>query len=393
MIDRLRVRNFRCLRDVEVPLGPLTFLIGPNNTGKSSFLDAVGLLSSTTTDGHIAQALQRAGLRFDRVVTGRDAALAVELDAKMSWHDEGEPYREALYAFAIIQGPDHPMLDREHLGIVRRDATEEFAYDRHLRRGMRFENKQVEGSAPVLLIDEHASVVWNMVHALDERGLRVAQALRCTPKYNLIPQRMAQPCQVQPSTELAGDGYGLASCLDTLREVTPDRFREVECALKQFVSTVDAVTFPTVEPGMKSVLFHEKPRGYKVYASEASDGLLLFLAYLTIAYSHGDASVLLVEEPEQGVHSHRLKAIVELLRAISRGSLGTRPVQVIATSHSPYLLDCCGKEEIAIFARDEEGGVTVTPLSELADIEERLKDFAPGEFIHTFGGRICGSHS
>ena len=41
MLDRVTIKNFRCLRDVSVPLKPLTVLIGENDTGKSSFLEAV----------------------------------------------------------------------------------------------------------------------------------------------------------------------------------------------------------------------------------------------------------------------------------------------------------------------------------------------------------------
>ncbi|NQT85151.1 ATP-binding protein, partial [bacterium] len=130
-----------------------------------------------------------------------------------------------------------------------------------------------------------------------------------------------------------------------------------------------------------------------VYASQASDGLLLFLAYLTIAYAHGDVGVLLIEEPERGVHPRRLADIVRLLRAISRGELGLPPVQVIATSHSPYLIDQCDKEEIVVFERDENDDVSATPLSAVENIDERLEDFAPGELIYTMGEGICGSRS
>jgi len=48
MITRLRVQNFKALRDVDVELGPFTVLIGPNDTGKSSFLEAVYALAQST---------------------------------------------------------------------------------------------------------------------------------------------------------------------------------------------------------------------------------------------------------------------------------------------------------------------------------------------------------
>lgn len=44
VLYEFQIRNFRCLRDVTVPLRPLTVLIGPNDSGKSAFLDAIGHL-------------------------------------------------------------------------------------------------------------------------------------------------------------------------------------------------------------------------------------------------------------------------------------------------------------------------------------------------------------
>ena len=51
MLTRVQIKNFRCLRDVDVPLKPLTVLIGPNNTGKSAFLSAIQMLGVVPSRG------------------------------------------------------------------------------------------------------------------------------------------------------------------------------------------------------------------------------------------------------------------------------------------------------------------------------------------------------
>src|SRR5437016_2179706 len=48
MIDEIQLENFKCLKDVTVELAPFTVLIGPNDSGKSSFLDAIRILGQTT---------------------------------------------------------------------------------------------------------------------------------------------------------------------------------------------------------------------------------------------------------------------------------------------------------------------------------------------------------
>lgn len=49
MLNRIQIQEFRCLRDVDVPLKLLTVLIEPNNTGKSAFLSAIQLLATDTS--------------------------------------------------------------------------------------------------------------------------------------------------------------------------------------------------------------------------------------------------------------------------------------------------------------------------------------------------------
>jgi len=387
MIDKLRVRNFRCLRDVEVPLGPLNFLIGPNNTGKSSLLDAAELLWRCIDSDVVPLAFHHSGFRFDRIVTGGDAAQHIQYDTELSFEDEGGTPGRAVHALSLCELEGRPEIAHEHFLVEGGEAAAEW------ESSGRESRNQVRTTLGNVTYRPHITILHQLLSAGEAAYSRPIGSLRCAPKFSLIPARIAAPCEIQPSLSLGADGFGLAACLDLLREQEPDRFAEIENALRGFVDTVQKVTFPTVEPGKKAIVFHEQPSGYRIPASEASDGLLLFLAYLTIAYAHGDASVLLFEEPETGVHPHRLKAIVELLRAISRGALGGRPVQVVATSHSPFLLDWCGKEEIIVFLRDEEGEVRTKPLSEVPDIDEQLKDFSPGELIYTFGERICESRS
>jgi energy-coupling factor transporter ATP-binding protein EcfA2 len=44
MLQSVQIENFRCLKQVSVPLRPLTVLIGPNDSGKSAFLAALNYL-------------------------------------------------------------------------------------------------------------------------------------------------------------------------------------------------------------------------------------------------------------------------------------------------------------------------------------------------------------
>ena len=47
MINNIKLRNFKCFRDVDVHPKQITILIGPNETGKSSILQALALLKQS----------------------------------------------------------------------------------------------------------------------------------------------------------------------------------------------------------------------------------------------------------------------------------------------------------------------------------------------------------
>jgi len=401
MIEKLRVRNFRCLRDVEVPLGPLNFLVGPNNTGKSSFLDAIEVLSRCMRVDWVAQAFQQLGLRLERALTQPGESRLLEYSADVNWAAASALGQRAHYELGLrpnpavpAGNPDAVLIEKEIIDLADGRGTAVVSFKRMGASQPESSVVYPDGKAEKLALHALCSSIPHMMQKRGDEGLvPFAQALLTTPKYSLVPQRVAAPCQLEDSGEFQADGFGLASCLDKLNQTDPERFAKIEDALRLFVPDVQMVRFPAAGPGQKTILFHEK-RGAKVYASEASDGLLLFLAHLTVAYAYGDVGVVLVEEPETGVNPHRLRAIVELLRAISRGALGSPPVQVIATSHSPYLLDWCDKAEVIFFDRDEKGDVRVKPLAEVPDIDERIEDFESlGAWIYAAGEQACASHS
>ena len=85
---------------------------------------------------------------------------------------------------------------------------------------------------------------------------------------------------------------------------------------------------------------------------------------------------------------------MRLLRAITRGELGLPPVQVVVTSHSPYLLDWCQKDEVIVFGRAPDGNVRAKRLDELPDIDDRLRDYESlGAYLYEIVEPACESPS
>jgi hypothetical protein len=77
--------------------------------------------------------------------------------------------------------------------------------------------------------------------------------------------------------------------------------------------------------------------------------------------------------------------VVKLLRKMSTGEVGTRPRQVIITTHNPILLNYVAPEEVRIFRRDAEMATTITPMSQVPNIQNYLREFSTGELWNMLG--------
>lgn len=117
-----------------------------------------------------------------------------------------------------------------------------------------------------------------------------------------------------------------------------------------------------------------------LHSSCVSDGVILTLALITIAVNPDKPTVLLLEEPENGVHYQSLKETVEMLRSLPED----HGVQVILTTHSPYLLDLVEPEEVKVFHKNEDGSVQARGLDQFPETERLREHFGTGEIWTEF---------
>ena len=119
------------------------------------------------------------------------------------------------------------------------------------------------------------------------------------------------------------------------------------------------------------------PQGNAYWAEEVSEGVLYFLALLCIVHQPDPPKLLLLEEPEKGIHPRRIREVMDFIFELAR----LRDIQIILTSHSPYVVDYFADipECISVFDRDPETSETV--IHNAADIinETNEKLLAAGE--------------
>jgi predicted ATPase len=188
-------------------------------------------------------------------------------------------------------------------------------------------------------------------------------------------------------------GFGLALCLDDILGYDRGLFTELErrfCDIFRQISSVklipemayrsdfdDAQQIPMLNRGEgKGIYFQFKGKDVLVPASQVSDGVLLVLAYLTILHLPQPPRVILVEEPENGIHPKRLKDVLGILKDLVSKQSHT---QLILTTHSPYVVDMFDAGEVSICTKNEDGSVSVHRLSDSKTVREQLDVFTLGE--------------
>lgn len=186
--------------------------------------------------------------------------------------------------------------------------------------------------------------------------------------YRIDTRALRQPAKTfsLAGKPLPSNGLGLVDALDS---ISYERFGELRRAFLERVPTIKSFDKYPVQEGTKG-LFFDLVKATRVPAAKMSDGPLLLLAFLAIVYHGSPPPLIMVEEPENGVHPKQLEHIIRFL-----GSLTQRenPVQVVITTHSPYVLDFVPKESVRVFTRGEDGHAHVSKMHEIAKVRELLE--------------------
>ena len=370
MITRLRVQNYKALRDVTLDLTPMHVLIGPNNSGKTSILDAFASLCRSV-DHELQQVFVGSWQGTDLVWKGEiDRLVALEAEGKV-----GEKNWKYRFACRFAQKGRDVQVEDDYLtfGPASTGVTPDPDGVISLRRI--FES---------MATDEQR-------HA----GREIRETLSGVHLYRWVPRLLSLPvaAQSQRRFRMESTGFGLVVCLDDILGYDRQRFEDLEDHFKKIFPEVDSIMLmrekafkgpidelekipKRAKASGKGLYFRFKKNKQELPAAQVSDGMLLVLAYLTILYLPHPPRVLLIEEPENGIHPKRLQDVLQILRELITEQGHT---QIILTTHSPYVVDQFQPAEVSLCHKEKDGSVVVHQLSESRTVKEQIDIFTLGE--------------
>ncbi len=333
MIASVQFKHFKALRATTLRLEAFNLLIGPTGSGKTSVIQAL--------------------LRL-RSLTRQPAAAATAGDPGPARRNGGP---EIVFRFAP------PNADLEvHLG-CRSEAVCDLLQPR-------------------------------VPDTADARGRWEALRTRLggIRAYLFDHYAIAEPVAATAGDELATNGHNLAAVLARMRTEEPDGFRRLEAEFRRVLPEFAAVETPAAGEGSLRLGLRLAEGGEPLTGENISQGALYTLAIFTLAFLARPPPMLCLEEADRGVHPRMLREVRDALyRLAYPASFGEKrePVQIVATTHSPFLLDLFRDhpEEIVV-ATKRGGGATFQRLSERADVKEILAEGSLGDIW--FSGILGG---
>lgn len=346
-VKRLRLKNWRNFRDIDVSLQLRTFIVGPNASGKSNFLDAFRFLRDLAiqqSGGGLQKAMaDRGGLSKVRCLAARKDPV-VEVEVEVQGDDSEDD--TWLYKIGINQearGYRQPIIETEtvwHNRVVLLDRPD--ADDKADRQR---------------LTQTHLEQINS-----NQKFRELARFFERITYLHLVPQLVRHP-EAFSGPGLPGDPFGRAF-LDHLA-MTPQKTRDarlswIQKCLQKVVPQLKELRFARDDVGMphlEALYEHWRPNAGKQREDQFSDGTLRLIA-LFWSLLDGD-SLLLLEEPELSLNAGIVERLAPLISRLQ--SQKKRRRQVLISSHSPALLSDQGIEPDAV--------LMLTPTKEGTDVQ------------------------
>ncbi|MBF2759594.1 MAG: ATP-binding protein [Ectothiorhodospiraceae bacterium AqS1] len=413
MITLIEALNYRCLRDVQVPLRPFHVLVGPNASGKSTLMDVVEFLGDMVGDG-LDEALHkrasddpsellslRQGERMELAIEAgipedlRSKTIKPELDSiryeiAIGLDDSG--YRFEFKAERLV------LKKQAALGRSQTDIFPSSIFPRQslLSNTRKKDNKliinKVPGGndnfyserrlrvtrwAPSFKLGARKSALGNLVP--DESNFPVSAwflnlLASGVQKLSLNSLAIKRPSPPVKARQFLADGSNLPWAVDRLQKREPGRFAGWLENLQTVLPDLKAIRTVIREEDRHCYLVFEYKSGASVPSWLVSDGSLRLAALTLPAWLGEHRGIYLIEEPENGIHPKAISAINDPLSSVYEA-------QVLMATHSPVILNANRLENILCFARNEKGFTDIVAGNEHPNLRRWAGDVDLGTLL------------
>ncbi len=310
MLQRVSIQNFKSLKDVTLDLQKVNLLIGPNNSGKTNFLKALEFIKSVVSANAPTDISSLTFKRNKENITftfsGKDlndCVVKIPLNRNISVLDKNEGYTDPI--------------NDSYFGF-----SDKFYWANELK-----------------------------------------ESLSNTVIFNPNPTTFIKPVNFSADEiRIKGDCSNLIQYLFFVQNNFKSIYRKIEVDLEYTVGDLVSISTPPIKIGNESLLglkfFDAQENGYA--ADEVSEGVLYFLALLCIVHQPNPPKLLLLEEPERGIHPRRIGEVMNFIFQLAE----EKDIQIVLTTHNEHVLNdfATRPEAVFVFDKNEEATTEVRNL-------------------------------
>lgn len=385
MLNKIRIRNFRSLRDTgDLRLGSRNILIGPNGSGKTNTIDALKFLTNIAVSGMSRAIGDRNGF-LDVFWKGSTENSVISFDASFSILVSQDRRVEASYLLEI-EGNQSGLVTviRELLNFKSDRGDLVPIVDMYAGHG------KVQGMDGSKAFDPPGNPAVSMLefNVPGWDGSAFKSYLSSFQFYRLIPFAMKQ---IRPFTRadfLAERGENLVEYITTLKTKYSEFFNRIERVMQDTFPGLEQLIPEPTQAGQVFLTTREKYLRSPVKVWNLPDGELAFLALVSLILSPPEMSapIVSIEEPENHLHPKLLNTLVELLNETQARLTdeGAPLAQIFATTHSPSLVNSFAPEDVLVVEK-KEGSTWYTRASDRKGLKELLSrnELGLGELWHS----------
>jgi predicted ATPase len=353
-LHKLQIKGFKSIASAEIELRDLNVVIGANGSGKSNLIGVFRLLERVLTGNlrrYVADEPDRL-LHHGRKVTPQ-LSLTLTLE-HWTYRLELVAAQSSLhFEFERIESPAGPhSIDGSEFRGQGESQFDTLASD-------------FRKSVPKAAFAPIRNVSVHHFHDTSESSAMKGGA-------NLDDNRFLRP-----------DAANLAAYLYLLQEKHADAFRQIEEHVRLVAPFFDRFVLAPSRLNEQKIKLEWRQKGSDAYfdAYSLSDGTLRFICLATLLLQPSPPGLILLDEPELGLHPYAIRILAEMLEAASRRS------QVLLATQSVTLLNQFAPADLLV-AENEAGATMFKRLDEVA-LQGWLADFSLGDLWekNVLGGR------
>ena len=408
----LRVRGYRSLYDVTVLPGDLTILTGPNNSGKTNFVEAIDFLAEAYRHGPEVAVNRKGGIENIAHRRSSRTRRPISFEVVCSISMEEIQHRLLYETNRRRQQPDKRRLLVSHrfsIGSTSQAIEADFAItEEEITISESLPNPRSRSAAervteiatitraggeitptvtPRLSRFRHLigplgdkefisyikSYLTNTDLLIRRFGFSAAtvyfvQQFGASRLYQLVPIECRRPGVPTPNADVERHGNNLPAMVAYMHRHDPDTWRTILDAIRRILPDLEAVNTDFTPDRRLALQFVEKGVRRTWSSEDISDGTIQSLALFTVLYDKR-IPLLLIEEPENSIHSWAIRNFLDSCKAVPNK-------QIILTTHSPSLISYSRPQNILLAWR-RRGQTDIRPLVDIDQQAERL--WADGE--------------